>query len=107
MVEVKLKRKIEYKNNHKREFVDPNKIFKALEYLRASGHPGYKGFDTREAYINRCREEDEIGYQSMFGQDYHVDEVFERLDPLDTAGADDIVTDEVNEIETEVLDDYY
>ena len=75
LVEVNLKRKIEYKNNHKQEFVDPNKIFKALKYLRSSGHPGYKDFDTREAYINRCREEDESGYQSMFGQDCHLDEV--------------------------------
>ena len=38
LVEIKLKRKMTYKNNHKREFVDPNKIFKALEFLKASGH---------------------------------------------------------------------
>ena len=48
LVEVKLKRKIEYKQSHKREYVDPNKIFKALEYLRESGHPGYKDFNTKE-----------------------------------------------------------
>ena len=40
LVEVKLKRRIEYKQSHKREYVDPNKIFKALEYLRSNGHPG-------------------------------------------------------------------
>ena len=48
LVEVKLKRKLGYKNNHKREFVDPNKIFKALKYLNASGHPGYSNFDSKE-----------------------------------------------------------
>ena len=47
LVEVKLKRKIEYQQSHKREFVDTKKIFKALEYLKASGHPGYSKFNTR------------------------------------------------------------
>ena len=80
LVEIKLKRKMEYKNNHKREFVDPNKIFKALEFLKASGHPGYQDFDTREEYLARCKNTNEEGYESVFGQEYHADDLFEELD---------------------------
>ena len=37
LIAVKLKRKKIYKNCHKKEFVDPRKIFKALEILKKSG----------------------------------------------------------------------
>ena len=79
LVEIKLKRKMTYKNNHKREFVDPNKIFKALEFLKTSGHPGYQDFDTREEYFARCKDEDEEGYDSVFGQEYETDDLIEEL----------------------------
>ena len=109
LVEVKLKRKIEYKNVHKNEYVDPNKIFKALEYLRAKGHPGYKDFNTREEYMDRCKETDKEGYQSIFEPDDDVDEVFEQLDPMNVDEITEVITDELNDMETETLNDelYY
>ena len=62
------------------KFVDPKKIFKALEYLKASGHPGYSKFNTREEDINRCREGDKEGYENLFGLDNdEEDEVNEEL----------------------------
>ena len=96
LVEVKLKRKLEYTNNHKREFVDPKKIFKALEHLKNSGHPGYTEFDTIEQYIDRCKETDIEGYDNLFGERYQIDEVLEILEPLDINLAVDHVFDEVN-----------
>ena len=109
LVEVKLKRKLEYTNNHKREFVDPKKIFKALEHLKNSGHPGYTDFDTIEQYTDRCKETDLEGYESLFGERYQIDEVLEMLEPLDIDLAVDHVIDAVNGIEEEELDEesYY
>ena len=55
LIEVKLKRKLEYKNNHQQAFIDPQKIFKALEFLKSSGHPDYKFYDDYNVYQRRCR----------------------------------------------------
>ena len=41
ILEIKLKRKLEYKNFHKKEYVDPRKIFKALNFLKKKKHPSY------------------------------------------------------------------
>ena len=37
LLEVKLKRKLEYKNTHKQANIDPKKIYKALEFLKNTG----------------------------------------------------------------------
>ena len=42
LVEVKLKRKAEYKNYHRQEYVDPSKLFKAINFLKASGNRFYQ-----------------------------------------------------------------
>ena len=34
LLEIKLKRKMEYNNYHKKEYVNPVKIFKALDFLK-------------------------------------------------------------------------
>ena len=54
LIQVKLKRKLKYKNYHRHEYIDPKKIFKTLEYLQKSGHPYYQFFDNKEAYRKRC-----------------------------------------------------
>ena len=41
LVEIKLKRKLEYNNYHKKEYVDPRKVFAALNFLKEKNHPGY------------------------------------------------------------------
>ena len=38
LVEIKLKRKLEYNNYHKKEIVDPKKIFTALNFLKRNNH---------------------------------------------------------------------
>ena len=57
LIQVKLKRKLEYKNYHKHEYIDPHKIFKTLENLRKSGHPYYQFYDDYNTYKKRCRTE--------------------------------------------------
>ena len=57
LIQVKLKRKLKYKNYHKQEYIDPQKIFKVLEYLKKSGHPYYQFYDDYNVFKKRCREE--------------------------------------------------
>ena len=78
-----------------------------MEHLKASGHPGYTDFDTREQYINRCYETDKEGYESLFGEKYQIDEVLEMLEPLDIDLAVDHVMDEVNGTEEELDEESY
>ena len=54
LLEVKLKRKLEYKNTHQQAYIDPKKIYKALEFLKSSGHPDYQFFDNYRTYQKRC-----------------------------------------------------
>ena len=54
LLEVKLKRKLEYKNTHKQAYIDPKKNYKALEFLKSTGHPDYQFFDDYRAYKQRC-----------------------------------------------------
>ena len=54
LIQVKLKRKLKYKNYHRHEYIDPEKIFKALENLRRSGHPYYQFYDDYNVYKKRC-----------------------------------------------------
>ena len=55
LLEVKLKRKLEYKNTHKQAYVNVEKIYKALHYLKANGHPEYQFYDDFNAYQKRCQ----------------------------------------------------
>ena len=77
LLEVKLKRKMEYKNVHKQSYVDPKKIFKALEFLKNSGHPHYQFFDDINTYKERCIAEDADGCQLIFVDDNEIDEVLD------------------------------
>ena len=39
LLEVKLKRKMDYKNTHQQAYIDTKKIYKALDFLKSKGHP--------------------------------------------------------------------
>ena len=66
LIPVNLKRKKEYKNAHKKEFIDPEKIFRVLDHLKSSGHPYYQFESNLENYEDRCREEDSNGHNMIF-----------------------------------------
>ena len=68
-VEVGVKRKMEYNRSHRIELIDPNKIFKVLEYLKACGNPYYQNFNDFHTYEKRCRDLDAHGHELLFGQD--------------------------------------
>ena len=45
LIGVTLKRKLEYKNSHKRQLVNPEKIVRMLDKLKKAGNPHYKFHD--------------------------------------------------------------
>ena len=54
LLEVKLKRKLQYKNVHQQAYIDPQKIYKALDFLKKKGHPDYLFYDDFNVYEKRC-----------------------------------------------------
>ena len=66
LAEIKLKRKLEYKNFHKKQFVNPEKIYKSLDFLKKKQHPGYLFFDDIDVYESRCNEEDPKSHNLVF-----------------------------------------
>ena len=50
LVEIKLKRKIEYKNYHRQKYVNPSKIFNAVHYLKDAGNPFYQDIKSLESF---------------------------------------------------------
>ena len=67
LIPVELKRKLEYKGCHRKEFIDPDKIYRVLAHLKESGHPYYQFFDPLTDFIQRCNKEDKVGYDLLFG----------------------------------------
>ena len=64
---VELKRKLIYEGCHKKELVDPLKIYRVLDLLKSSGHPYYQFYTEFSEYMKRCMEHDRNGYQQIFG----------------------------------------
>ena len=79
LLEVKLKRKLEYKNTHKRQLVNPEKIIRMLNLLKKSGNPYYPVHDDFSTFEERCKDEDPEGYKVVFPTS---DDLEENMDIL-------------------------
>ena len=53
-----MKRKKEYKNTHKHQLIDPEKLFKMLTKLKENGNKYYQFFEDYNTYHERCRQTD-------------------------------------------------
>ena len=58
LIGVTLKRKLEYKNTHKKQLVDPKKIVKMLDLLKKSRNPYYQSYDDVSTFKERCKDQD-------------------------------------------------
>ena len=67
LIAVKLKRKKQYTGHEKHEMISPDKIVKALSYLKRRGHPSYTDVDIDNMYMERCKIEDREGYNLIMG----------------------------------------
>ena len=69
LIEVALKRRLEYKNTHKQQLVNPGKILELLALLQQSGNPHYQMYDDLNTYEERCRQKDPEGFKVIFPND--------------------------------------
>ena len=65
------KRKTSYKNTHKREFVDVNRVFSALEYL-IQHNPLYKDSIIDKNFLDSCKLQDPAGHDFFVGPNQHI-----------------------------------
>ena len=75
LYEVKLKRRKQYSNFHKKQYVNSKKIYKALNFLMLSKHPSYLCFDSITDYEKRCQETDPKGYDLIFVYEDGVEKI--------------------------------
>ena len=105
LIGVALKRKKEYKNSHKQQLVDPQKLFRILDKLKRKRNKYYQFFDDYSTYESRCKETDPTGYNVIFeenGNDVN-DELEIDLEKID-GKADDHQHEVQDEIGKEILD---
>ena len=85
LIPVSLKRKQEYKASHKKELIDPYKIFEVLNYLKKSGHPYYQFYDDFNTYQKRCLTNDPEGHNILFEEDTVEDKLVTEAKLVDVA----------------------
>ena len=68
LIEVDLKRKVEFKNSHIKQLIDPSKCYKMLALLKQKKNPHYKFYDDFNTYSERCKKSDFKGYTFIFDE---------------------------------------
>ena len=107
LIGVALKRKKEYKNSHKNQLIDPQKLFRMLNKLEARGNKYYQFYDDYHEYEERCKKTDPDGYGVVFpDEDGDVDELEIDLQSFN-AKDDNYQHDIQDEIALELLYDFF
>ena len=100
LISLTFKRMKEMKNNHKKQLINQDKIFRMLQKLKKSGSPYHQTILTPEEFKDECQRHDEIGYQLIYGKD-DLDNDMESDDYAEFS--DRIINDEFNmELEEEM-----
>ena len=96
LIGVQLKRKLEYKNSHKHQLIDPQKLFLFVDKVKEMGNPYFKEVLTFDSYKQTCRNLDKEGFNLVFGEDENgVDENKNKQDlPLEDKLTDEILQEE-------------
>ena len=89
LMEIKLKRKMEYNNYHKKQYVDTEKMFKALNFLKENKHPGYLFYDGINEYENRCKETDPKGFDLIFVYEDGIEKIVDIEEYLENLAKKD------------------
>ena len=66
LIEVDLKRKVEYQTSHIKQLINPEKCFKMLQLLKRERNPHYQFYDDYNIYRERCKNDDFKGYTFIF-----------------------------------------
>ena len=81
LIGVELKRKKEYVNTHKKQLINPKKLYKMLDKLKRSGNPYYQFYDDYQSYQDKCQKEDPNGHDIIFESNENMrDETVENLE---------------------------
>ena len=105
LIGVELKRKLEYKNIHKHQLINPHKLFDFIEKAKGSGNPYYQDVSTFETYQHRCSKTDKLGYNLVFGDGDNDEAQEEDVQTIsDENITDDKLIDEILEDEYEAKD---
>ena len=80
LIEVDLKRKVEYKNSHIKQLINPEKCYKMLELLKKRKNPYYQFYDDYNTYTERCKKFDFKGFKVVF--DEEVDTIEDIHPPI-------------------------
>ena len=97
LIEVDLKRKVEYKNSHLKQLINPDKCFRMLEILKKRGNPHYQFYDDYNTFKERCKKSESTCYSFI-----HDDEVPHIVDIAEETGVTSI--EEVLEREYQTKD---
>ena len=92
LVGISLKRKLDMKNVHKKQLINPNRIFKVLHKLKTKGSPHHQNLHTPESFILKCAATDIEGFNLIF------DDLQEELETMDTANEEEL-KDEIDDEE--------
>ena len=97
LIGVELKRKKEYKNTHKQQLINPEKLYKMLDTLKRAGNPYYQFYDDYNTFKEKCQSNDPAGHEIIFKsiEDTH-DDLHEDLHPADYCNLQDNINDESN-----------
>ena len=106
IIEVSLKRKLEYKTTHVMQLIDKRKIYIYLNFLKHDAkNMNYQFYDDLHVFMARCEEEDPEGFRMV--QAPEEDEVFENLDSCqDKHNPEDEINEQNNSDEEAEREDF-
>lgn len=82
LVGISLKRKKEMKNDHIKQLINPDRVFRMVNHLKMAGNPWYQDIHTPESFIEKCAATDKEGLDLIF------DGIQDNLDALSLNGDD-------------------
>ena len=99
LIEVDLKRKVEYKNSHIKKLINPTKCYKMLELLKRERNPHYQFYDNYNTYTERCKKADFKGYTFIFDEEIEVIQDLSEMKIKDLDNNEEVTNEEILENE--------
>ena len=68
------------KNNHKRQLINPDRMFRFISKAKSHGNEFYSDVHTPKQYKEVCKKTNVEGHQILFGSDDDDDDVEKQMD---------------------------
>ena len=99
LIEVDLKRKVEYKNSHIKQLINPEKCYKMLNLLKKWKNPYYQFYDDYNTYTERCKKVDFKGYTVVFDEEVDIIEDITDIERMESENKEELEIEELLEEE--------